>query len=76
LDKDRGDVSGGQVGMALAGLVSCSLWTFYGARQHDRWIVLPNVVGILLSCLQLYIVWLVKRDGRVSITGSNDNIKS
>lgn len=46
----------GAVQTAIAGAVSCALWSAYGYGQSDRWIIIPNVIGLLLSLLQLLII--------------------
>lgn len=52
---------GGTVSYSVLGAISCALWSYYGWELDDRWIIIPNLAGLLFSLLQLFMHVLVRR---------------
>ena len=57
-DNDRRNDTNGMLYTAVAGAISCILWTAYGVSKTDRLIIIPNSIGLLFSGIQVYMIIL------------------
>lgn len=39
--------------MCIFNMVSSTLWAFYGHLRDDKFIILPNAIGMILAIIQL-----------------------
>lgn len=46
--------------MCVMSMIVCGLWSSYGLGQTDPFIYLPNMVGFVLACIQLYVIFQYK----------------
>lgn len=45
-------------------MVSSTLWTFYGHLRDDKFIILPNAIGMILAIIQLSLFLIYPSKGK------------
>ncbi len=59
--------------VSLSLVINCCIWILYGCfKEMDYFIIIPNVLGLLLSSFQVYL-WFQFREPRPSYVGVKDD---
>jgi len=55
--------------LSWVNLANSIIWVAYGVLLNDGWIWIPNVVGLVLSGAQVFVLLLLLRTAPPSVTG-------
>ena len=58
--------------MSLMSLINCILWSAYGFEINNPGVYLPNVIGFILSSVQLFLIGVFTEARKKGNGGSVD----